>query len=491
MPNTIEIRIQVAGAEEASRVLQGLATSGAKFGQAVVQSSQDAANSLNGLGASARRVFEIFSGINLASAFETGVRALKEFAVEAARVGLEARAQEDAFNRLTSSIGVSSEALLSEMRRVWGGLVDTSSTMTAASKALLEGLQPEQIVRLMEIARQQAKLTGQDVTDAFNVITEAIANQAPKQLRSIGLNVDAEAAYRKMIGAQRESGVELTNAGRSQALYNAVIAQAAPQMAALTQETLTQKEQVQLAQRQWHDFQQAVGGFLVDAGFGVLGWFQDIGREFPNMQTQLQQLGVIWKNVWGDAASILEPVGLNLKNFIIATMKEVGVIAAAMGVAVTTAFSVIAGPIAYLASILSDLAHARLPDVEEATKRAGAAQEAAAARVKESMAAFSGLVTGQTAATQAQEQHTASLNLGRSALAGSLTQTNQAAQSYDALARAMRALSEQGAQAGLPEREREVRQLARGVVEAAAAMPNLSAGLRAFYENYAEQIARG
>ena len=77
-------------------------------------------------------------------------------------------------------MGVNGDALASALEKASHGIADITATMTTSAQALQEGLQPQQLVKIMEIATEQSKLMGTTVSEAFNRITTAIFAQSEK-----------------------------------------------------------------------------------------------------------------------------------------------------------------------------------------------------------------------------------------------------------------------------------------------------------------------
>ena len=102
-------------------------------------------------------------------------------------------------------------------------MIDEADLMQRAVKALQQGLNPDQIVSLLEVARSSARIAGIDVAAAFDRITEAAANQQVRSLKSLGIIIDQNKAfedYANKIGIAKDA---LNEQQQSQALANAAI----------------------------------------------------------------------------------------------------------------------------------------------------------------------------------------------------------------------------------------------------------------------------
>ena len=217
--NIVEIRIQATGADQAAKVLKGVADAGGQIGSIVATGSTKASAELSRLGDTGKRVFEIFTGVSLGNLFVDAIAKAKDFTVETIKLGAAARVQEEAFRLVADSVGASSTALSESLKRASAGITTQSDVMLASARALQQGLKPEQITALMEIARSQSKLTGATVAQAFNDITDAVTTLHTRHLKAYNIVVDstkAYEAYARQIGTVASA---LTEAGQTQAIF--------------------------------------------------------------------------------------------------------------------------------------------------------------------------------------------------------------------------------------------------------------------------------
>lgn len=128
------------------------------------------------------------------------------------------------FNSLASSFGVAGDALKSKFIDSLGGLTDDSDAIQSLNKAFVTlGDKVTQLPQIMELARKATNLFGGDVTDNFEKINQAIATGATRQLRGLGLVIDADKAYEKYAKTLGISKEVLSEAGKQQAIINAII----------------------------------------------------------------------------------------------------------------------------------------------------------------------------------------------------------------------------------------------------------------------------
>lgn len=438
------------------------------------------------------KIAEITLGVSFAKGLEGLAVSARDAVTQMAKLGLEAKVQEDAFSRLAESVGASGDALAEALTRASGDIINTSDVMLAAARGLREGFAPEQLVKLMEVARQQSKLMGVDVVTAFNAITEAIANQQTRALKNMGVVIDVDQVMSQYAATLGKSADELNNVGRSQAIYNEVIARTAGATKALTTAQLTQSEVLQRLAAQWKQLQEDLGKILVDKGLAVLDYMQTLGREIgTNLPQQLAALGEIWAATWKAATIALTPVAGILQNTLIPALKGGAVVATAFGVGLSSAFTVIAGPLAYLGSILDDLSKNKWPDHKRATLEANAAVADARVPLAEAVKALEDLQRVQPGVAKGAEQVNKSLgDLGKNTLGNVLTQTKILTTELDGLNKAIRQLAERAASGVMGELDAEIESIANGVIEAARATKGMTPDVLKGLEEWARGLAR-
>ena len=134
-----------------------------------------------------------------------------------------AEQQTRAFENLTNSYGTNSEKILGELRKISNGTIDTMTMIEKAGTAMMMGIAPENVSRLMEIARATAKMTGQSVVDAFSDISLAVGRQSKMILDNLGIIVSVEKAneaYAKELGKTAD---KLTDVEKKIAFMNATL----------------------------------------------------------------------------------------------------------------------------------------------------------------------------------------------------------------------------------------------------------------------------
>jgi len=128
------------------------------------------------------------------------------------------------FQSLANSAGQFSGELLEGLKKASAGWVDETTLMKAANKSLVE-LQTgtEKLPELMELARKTTLVMGGDVITTFSQISQAVASGNAKQLRSLGITIDQQKAFRDYAGSVGITVDALSQADRQQALMNAAL----------------------------------------------------------------------------------------------------------------------------------------------------------------------------------------------------------------------------------------------------------------------------
>lgn len=141
------------------------------------------------------------------------------------QLALRAQDTSRTFTNLTTSIGLSAEVLLTDMRKAARGTISDLNLMEKANTAnLLAGKElVSELPGLIEGARAASAATGQTVDFMFESIVTGIARQSRMILDNLGIIVNVDKAnkeYAKTLGIQANA---LDEAQRKQAFMNAVI----------------------------------------------------------------------------------------------------------------------------------------------------------------------------------------------------------------------------------------------------------------------------
>ena len=223
------------------------------------------ADAVDGIGGSLRRVFEIASGVNLANMFDTVVSSAVRAGTALVKLGLETQRQEAAFASITKSLGVHGDSLQAEMEKASRGLINVSDVLDSAATSLLEGLKPEQLIKLVDIATVQAQRMGVTATEAYNKLNEALLTNTERGFKSARVYLDLDAAWDKHARTIGTTTDRLTDSEKRLASYNELVRKTADNVAVMSAGQLTNAQQVEKATTAWKNLAETMGKALVDA----------------------------------------------------------------------------------------------------------------------------------------------------------------------------------------------------------------------------------
>ena len=247
-------------------------------------------------------------------------------AKEYVNLGAMALQAEESFKNVVNAYGVDGDRLLAKLKEVSVGAIDESAMMQRAVKALQQGLSPDQIIQLMEVARSSARVAGIDIKDAFDRITEAAANQMTRSLKALGIIIDQNKAYEdyaKQLGIAKEA---LNEQQQSQALANAAITEGLRQRQAMNISLVNEAEQLQINKARFEELKET------------------IGKELLNV------LGLAAKNIDAIAIALTAAALMNAPRVIaaiITALQSLTVASAATSMAIKSGFAGIAAFIGY------------------------------------------------------------------------------------------------------------------------------------------------
>lgn len=193
-----------------------------KIEQALSQMATKGDGGLNKLAGSIRGAFGLFAA---GGAAYVAIKTIG-FAMDQVFEGESIRSANAQFEMLASNAGIAGQKLRDALKGAADGLVDDTDMIMAANRALVSmGSAAKDLPQVMELAKKATAVFGGEVSTNFEAMSQAIANGQTRQLKNLGIVVDQEAAYKKFAGTLGVTAAELTEAGKQQALMNAVLAQ--------------------------------------------------------------------------------------------------------------------------------------------------------------------------------------------------------------------------------------------------------------------------
>ena len=224
------------------------------------------------------------------------VRSLGRGLLDLASSGIKLAPIVSSFERLTASVGQSSDAMLTATRTATKGLITDLDIMAASNKAILLGLPvtADEMGVLGAAAVTLGKAMKQDAGKSLDDLLISLGRSSPKILDNLGLVVklgDANKAFAKETGIV---GRSLTDAESKLAFYNVAVGAAKEKMETLGGVQLTVADQVSRLANTFRNFTDWLGVAMamspvLNAAFGGIADATD--RAFgANQVTKVQAL---------------------------------------------------------------------------------------------------------------------------------------------------------------------------------------------------------
>lgn len=146
-------------------------------------------------------------------------------AFKVAEIGEEINAVTAQFDLLAKQAGAASTELKTQLESVAQGTIDTTDLLKSTNKFITEfNGNTNRIPEILDIARKATNLFGGEVTENYERIGQAIASGNTRSLRSLGIIIDQETAYKNFARTLGISADELSEAGKKQAILNESLA---------------------------------------------------------------------------------------------------------------------------------------------------------------------------------------------------------------------------------------------------------------------------
>lgn len=134
-----------------------------------------------------------------------------------------------AFDNIAASVGLTSQALLKDLRAASNGMVADFDLIKIANSALLGetgklGVElGKKLPKLMEIARVASDATGKSLAETFDTLVEGVKRGTTRQLKSVGIVINATTANEEYAKSIHKSVAALTDEEQRVALLNATL----------------------------------------------------------------------------------------------------------------------------------------------------------------------------------------------------------------------------------------------------------------------------
>lgn len=128
------------------------------------------------------------------------------------------------FDVLAKNAGIAGDTIKDKLVGASGGLVDDEEVIKSASEQIIKlGTNASKLPDIMELARKHTNAFGGDMIQKFDQISSAIANGQVRQLKSLGIIIDQEKAYKEYAKAIGKTVDTLSQEEKQRALLNATL----------------------------------------------------------------------------------------------------------------------------------------------------------------------------------------------------------------------------------------------------------------------------
>ncbi|MGD0020833.1 MAG: hypothetical protein ABSC54_00875, partial [Smithellaceae bacterium] len=199
-------------------------------------------------------------------AVEYGVAKVQQ-AMQFLNEGAKAAQAETSFRALAATANESADRIIAAMKRASAGTIDTYQMEQKATKAMMLDFSGDQITKMMEMARQGARMTGEDVGQVFDKITDAISTNMPRALRQYGLITKEQQNIVNQAMAEGVADIDLLSIATS----NYALQQS--RLGPLLDDSA---EKLQANRARWQEYKESLSQFLYNTGIPVLEWLEKV-----------------------------------------------------------------------------------------------------------------------------------------------------------------------------------------------------------------------
>jgi len=182
--------------------------------------------------------------------------------------------QKVSLDNLAASYGSNGNKIIAALRHVSDGTIDTMTLVNKAGSAMMLGINPEKITKLMEIARATSRMTGQSITKAFEDIALGVGRQSKMILDNLGIIVQVDDANQKYAATLGKTAAGLNDAEKKAAFLSATIEAGENLMRRMGEQTNTTADKMERFKTTLSNVKIALGGFIIDVGFKAVAAFQ-------------------------------------------------------------------------------------------------------------------------------------------------------------------------------------------------------------------------
>lgn len=127
------------------------------------------------------------------------------------------------FNRLAEAAGFSADEIQNRLSNALGGLFTSTEVARAANELFVAGLNPDKFDEIAQAARSLAEVTGGDLNQALDTVSQSLLRGNDRALKALGVNVDLTEAYADFARQVGLTADELNEAGQLEAARIAIL----------------------------------------------------------------------------------------------------------------------------------------------------------------------------------------------------------------------------------------------------------------------------
>ena len=205
-----------------------------------------------------------------------GVRAMADFAKQAAKVESMARA----FDTLSGGVTKGSIAI-GKLRRATNGTMDDFNLFQQANNAMILGVtkNSSEMAEMFDVAQRLGRALGKDTAHSVESLITGIGRQSRLMLDNIGIIVKADEAYEEYAKKLNTTADKLTDAQKKQAFFEATMESARQKVSSLGVETLSSVDSFDRFITASKNTAVALGDVLLPAVTDVLDGIVDLSDE--------------------------------------------------------------------------------------------------------------------------------------------------------------------------------------------------------------------
>jgi len=224
-------------------------------------------------------------------------------AMDFLEIGAKAKQTEDAFLSLTRSMGINGAELIRQMKEMGFTFVEQTGLMLKAQRLLVEGVDPRDIIGLMEASRVAARLMGTDVSEAFDRISEAVITLRTRGLKA-AFPMDVTEVTQRYAETLGTIPKYLNEVGQRQAIINEILRQKVEKKSFLgVILEPTTAEQLEKARSAFDELKETIGKLLEEIVAGaeilptIITIIEQIGSGLQELKTFKDEFGLIFSAV--------------------------------------------------------------------------------------------------------------------------------------------------------------------------------------------------